>query len=200
MFVQPWSFLFLVFVDVVKSYPEIELPDCLSVTGYGESICNDNTYNWCKWNGDYNICENTDKVKIDAIFIDWYDIGVNCFWAIFIPVLYSIIFVISKQVGFILLHKQYISTSYLEKCIIYIFEILGIIPVLINIFYPKFVYDPIFNPSKYKHVTPQDYSQLYGSLAFITVSLCVMYMIEMIYARRMRWQLKMHHWIGISSS
>ena len=180
----------------------MEVPDCLSLTNHpqGKLICNQKTHEWCQWNEKYSICENSKALKSDAIFIDWYDMRQNCFWLIWFPVTYYVIFVIAKYIGSVLLKKSIISQSYLEKCVIYIFEILGMIPIAFKIFYPKFIYDPVFNPSKYTSITPQEYGDMYASFVVIAAGLSIMYLIEMIYAAKMRWQLKLHHWLTILSS
>ena len=176
--------------EFVESFP----PDCGLLT---EIECA-YTKKWCEWDNDDARCQLTTKVNIEAIFVDYFELASNPFWMIMIPCLYFILFLISKKIASNCVMKRYkISKIYYEKCVIYIFEIIGAIPILFKVFYPKFVYDPIFNPSDYQinplKLTPILYSQLYGCIVFIGGGLTSMYIIEMSFSRTMRNALKMHH-------
>ena len=188
-------------LQIALSYGEFEVPDCLSFTIYGENFCNDNnTYEWCKWNDDYSICQVQKSLKVDAMTLNSFDLGVNLFWVIGIPGLYAILFQISKMIAYILLEQEKISKSYFEKCVIYIYEPIGMIPILFKIFSPVFVYDVIFNPNNYEHVKSDKYKQLYSSIQFFNTAIVSMYLCEITFANKMRWQLKTHHWTCITAS
>lgn len=182
---------------VANGYKELEIPDCLSLTSYGENFCNEQTHGWCEWNDDHSICQSTKSVNVDAIFIDYYELASNPFYLIAIPCAYCIIFMISKLVATYLFSIKDISPALSEKCVVYVFEVFASIPIIIRIFYPIFVYDPIFRPKKYNHVTPETYKQLFGSITFIGGALTSTYLIEMVYQRNMRFRLQLHHWTTI---
>ena len=112
---------------------------------------------------------------------------------IIIPCIYFIIFLISQFITNYLLTNKYIAHAYFEKCVVYVFEVLSAIPIIFKIFYPRFIYEPVFNPNKFLSVKPNEYNDLFGSIAFVGGSLTVVYLTEIIYQRKMRWQLKLHH-------
>lgn len=189
-------FLVVILISQVRGYPELEIPECSALSEYGETICTEQTHGWCDWNTKYEICETTSNVE--AIFVDYYEAATNPFYMMLIPCIYCILFMISKQVAnYLIYSKKYISKVYYEKIVIYVLEIFGVMPVIFQIIYPIFIYEPMFNPNKYIVVTPLTYRQLYGSVALISGATTSIYMFEMVYARQMRWQLKMHHWVVI---
>ena len=172
-------FAFFIFVGVINlclGYPEIEKPDCRALTDYGKQICNQESYDWCEWDNNYSVCDDTDEYDVDAVFISWYDNRINCFWIIFMCVIYTLIFLVSNHIGNYLLKKEIISQSYFEKCVIYIFEVLSVIPILYKFCYPMNILDPVFNPDRYRHPSPQLFLNLYSSVSYVSSSLCIMYM------------------------
>ena len=190
-------FLFLIvgLPCLAHSYAEFEVPDCLSLSSYGSIVCHEQSQSWCEWDDENSVCLLTETVNAKAMFADWYKLEVNIFWVFGIPSLYCIIFQLSKHICKILLKKHIISKSYFEKCVIYIFEIIGIVPVLVGIFYPDFIYNIIFDPHKYDNPTPEIVSKMFQSGSWYLASLVVMYLMEMVYANNMRWQLQCHHWV-----
>lgn len=178
----------------VNAYPELEIQDCAQ---YSETSC-DETLGWCEWSTKYSVCQVTTKVNVQAIFVEFYQLATNPFWSMVLPCIYVFIFTIAREIiKYLVYVKHWISESYYEKCVVYMFEILSLILMMFYACYPTFFYLPVFDPDKFESVTAKEYRDYYGTTAFVGMSIVIVYVFEIMYTRNMRFQLKIHHWTSI---
>ena len=139
-----------------------------------EMICtHPEVYNWCKWNSELSICQNNYE---PVLFISPWDptaISKSAIGLLYLIAAVSLYW-ISGQITRKLKIFQRVDSDKLDKCKIYVFELIGLTIAMIYLLYSG-TFNAIFFPQDYANIEPEHAHHLAQSLSvciFVTYMVC----------------------------
>eukprot|EP01084_Bolivina_argentea_P141962 249429_1 len=158
-----------------------------------QTYCNAESNGWCHWNEAISVCESNYEA---ILFIGPFDVAAmsKSLIAFIMLSLCMILYWFSGYITRKLKIFKNVDSEKLDKCQIYIFELIGLSYAFIYLLYEG-TFNIIFMADDYANIDPAETLKFIRSLSSL-VFLMYLYCIEML-TNSLRWSLKLHHMVVI---